>query len=138
MGRRPRRLQRPERAIQYYSGTAVYRTSFDWSAPVPGEALLDLGAVGVIAEVVLNGAGCGIVWTRPFRVDISKALKAGRNELEVRVANTWANRLIGDQLLPEAVRKTWTTYHAFAADTPLGPFRSGLLGPVTVAVPRER
>ena len=124
--------QRPEKEIRYYSGTAVYRTSFDWTVPVPDVALLDLGTVGVIAEVFVNGKDCGIVWTRPYRADLAKALKPGRNEVEIRVTNTWANRLIGDELLPEAERKTWTTYHGFKADTPVGWFRSGLLGPVTV------
>ncbi|MDX9868978.1 MAG: hypothetical protein RBT78_13760, partial [Kiritimatiellia bacterium] len=60
--------------------------------------------------------------------------RPGRNELEIRVTNTWANRFIGDELLPAAERKTWTTYHGFKADTPVGWFRSGLLGPVTVQV----
>jgi len=91
--------------------------------------------VGVMAEVFLNGTACGIVWTRPYRVDIAKALKPGRNKLEIRVTNTWANRLIGDALLPAAERKTWTTYHGFKADTPVAWFRSGLLGPVTVKIP---
>ncbi|MDX9868716.1 MAG: glycosyl hydrolase [Kiritimatiellia bacterium] len=127
--------ERPEKAIRYYSGTAAYRSGFDWSLPVPGEALLDLGSVGVMAEVFLNGTACGIVWTRPYRVDIAKALKPGRNKLEIRVTNTWANRLIGDALLPAAERKTWTTYHGFKADTPVAWFRSGLLGPVTVKIP---
>jgi len=86
----------------------------------------------VIAEVFVNGMPCGIAWTPPYRADITKALKPGRNELEVRVANTWANRLIGDERLPTAQRRTWTTYHGFKADTPVGWFRSGLLGPVTV------
>lgn len=122
--------KRPEKAIQYYSGTAVYRTTFDWSSPVPEKALLDLGKVEVIATVFLNGTDCGIAWTRPYRVEIAKALKQGRNALEIHVANTWANRLIGDELLPVAERKTWTTYHAFTKDSQ--PIRSGLLGPVVI------
>lgn len=129
--------KRPEKAIQYYSGTAVYRTEFDWSVPVPGTAQLDLGNVGVIAEVFLNGTNCGIVWTRPYRVDIARALRTGRNKLEIRVTNTWANRLIGDENLPEAERRTWTTYHAFKADTPLDWFRSGLIGPIVIQTAAE-
>jgi hypothetical protein len=126
--------RRPEESIRYYSGTAVYRTAFDWVLPLPERASLDLGNVGVIAEIFLNGMACGTVWTRPYRLEIGPVLKPGRNELEIHVANTWANRLIGDELLPVAERKTWTTYHGFKADTPVGWFRSGLLGPVTVQV----
>ena len=122
--------KRPEDGIKYYSGTAVYRTGFDWKATVPGAVHLDLGAVAVIAEVRVNGVDCGIAWTSPYRLDITEALKPGRNELEVRVANTWANRLIGDERAAGTARRTWTTYHGFTKDSPL--VRSGLLGPVAV------
>ena len=63
-------------------------------------------------------------------MDITRALKPGPNELEVRVANTWANRLIGDARGVASPRRTWTTYHSFTKDSE--PVRSGLLGPVTV------
>lgn len=122
--------ERPEEAIRYYSGTAIYRTSFEWTNDVPEAAHLALGRVGVTAEVVLNGKPCGVAWTEPYRADVSGALKRGKNEMEIRVANTWANRLIGDQNLPEAQRKTWTSYVGFTADSPLFP--SGLIGPVTI------
>jgi hypothetical protein len=56
------------------------------------------------------------------------ALKAGRNQLEIEVANLWPNRLIGDQSLPPAKRFTWTTRNPFKKDAPLLP--SGLLSPV--------
>ena len=124
--------KRPEEGIRHYSGTAVYHTSFDRTAPVSGGVRLNLGQVAVIAEVWLNGVSCGVAWTAPYQVDISKALKAGRNELEVHVANTWANRLIGDEQLAPDKRRTWTTFHSFKKDTPL--VSSGLLGPVTVQV----
>ena len=124
--------KRPEDGIRHYSGTAVYHTSFDRSAPVSGDIRLDLGKVGVIAEVRLNGVNCGVAWTMPYRVDISKALRVGRNKLEVRVANTWANRLIGDEQMAPDKRRTWTTYHSFTKNSPL--VSSGLLGPVTVQV----
>lgn len=123
--------KRPEDGIRYYSGTAVYRTAFDWTAPASEAVRLDLGRVAVIAEVSVNGVDCGVAWTAPYRADITQAVKQGRNELVVRVANTWANRLIGDQRLDETSRRTWTTYHAFTKDSQ--PVTSGLLGPVTVA-----
>ena len=105
-----------------------------------------------IAEVRLNGQNLGIVWKSPFRVDITKAAKAGENELEVSVTNLWPNRLIGDEQEPEDVewngiilkkwpdwfvkgeprpvqaRQTFTTWHHWRKDSPLQP--SGLLGPV--------
>ena len=122
--------RRPEPGIKYYSGTAVYHTTFDWKPAVAGHVDLDLGSVAVIAGVKLNGVDCGVAWTAPYRVDITHALRPGPNELEVRVANTWVNRLIGDEQLAPAARRTWTTYHSFTKDSPL--VRSGLLGPVTI------
>lgn len=52
--------------------------------------LLDLGNVADIAEVRINGESAGVVWKPPFRLDVSRWLRAGKNELEVRVANQWA------------------------------------------------
>ena len=59
-----------------------------------------------------------------------QALKAGKNELEVRVVNTWANRIIGD-MQPDCQQKyTYTPDVFYRADSPLQP--GGLLGPVEV------
>jgi hypothetical protein len=57
--------------------------------------------VANIAEVIVNGISCGIAWTPPYTVDISKALKQGKNEITIRVSNTWANRMIGDHTMKE-------------------------------------
>lgn len=119
-------------AIKYYSGTGSYKTIFTWEGNPKQRVRLDLGAVRSIAEVVLNNTPCGIAWTFPFAVDITSAIKNGDNTLEVNVANTWANRLIGDQRLPPEKRRTWTTHHVYTKDTPVENYPSGLLGPVTI------
>ena len=121
--------------IKYYSGTAVYRktvTLSDFRLPTSDSRLyLDLGLVRELAEVRVNGQPCGIVWASPFRADITKAAKAGTNELEVRVVNFWYNRVFGDQALPTEKRLTRTNIKTLQnPGTPLMP--SGLLGPVTV------
>ena len=54
-----------------------------------------------------NGKNCGIAWKTPYRVDVSDALKAGENRIEVTVANLWVNRLIGDQRFEDD--HVWTT-----------------------------
>ncbi|MBM3888978.1 MAG: hypothetical protein FJ388_07600, partial [Verrucomicrobia bacterium] len=59
-----------------------------------------------IARVRLNGRDLGIVWTAPWRVDITNTLKAGANELEIAVINLWPNRLIGDAAQPPEKRLT--------------------------------
>jgi hypothetical protein len=90
--------KRPEPGIRYYSGTAVYEKEFQSPGKSRGTRLfLDLGQVKNLAEVRLNGRGLGVVWKPPFRAEITKALRPGRNRLEVRVVNLWANRLIGDE-----------------------------------------
>ena len=92
--------------------------------------LLDLGAVHEVASVRLNGRDLGVVWTKPARVDITDAVKAAGNALEVTVVNLWPNRLIGDEALPKELRMTETNMRKFGPTSPLLP--SGLLGPVGV------
>jgi hypothetical protein len=83
-----------------------------------------------IAEVILNGKSCGIAWKKPFRIDVTNALKPGANKIEIKVTNLWVNRLIGDQQ-PGVTRKiTYTTMPFYQANSPLLP--AGLLGPVKV------
>lgn len=96
---------RTEEAIKYYSGTAVYRKVFDLPEPRTlnsgSRLFLDLGKLAIIAEVKLNGQELGVLWKQSFRADITDVVKSGRNELEIKVANQWANRMIGDELVPD-------------------------------------
>jgi hypothetical protein len=121
--------------VKYFSGTATYTKTFDWEPAFPAqheksEVWLDLGDVQVMAQVKLNGHDLGTLWKPPFRVNVTDALKRGRNGLTIRVANLWPNRMIGDSTLPVTERLTWSSYEPFTKDTPL--LKSGLLGPVTV------
>jgi hypothetical protein len=119
--------------VKYFSGAGTYTKTIQ--APLgwfkKGSHLwIDLGDVKNLAEVTVNGKPLGIVWHRPFRVDATRALKPGRNELTIKVINAWVNRLIGDQQ-PDAARKyTFTVVKPYKANSPLLP--SGLLGPVRV------
>jgi hypothetical protein len=119
---------RAEPGIKYYSGTAVYRKTFALADTARQKVLLDLGGVRELAEVKINGQSCGIVWTPPFRVDITGAAKQGENSLEIEVVNFWPNRIIGDQFLPPGERLTRTNIRQLKRTTPL--MESGLLGPV--------
>ena len=143
--------------VRYYSGTGTYRTNLDLSANFLDKANrveLDLGQVEVLAEVSVNGRNLGVVWSKPFRVDITDAVKAGDNALEIRVTNLWPNRLIGDEQWPSDVqwegkhlkdwpqwlkegkprpvgeRRTFTTWKHWSKEDALLP--SGLIGPVQV------
>jgi hypothetical protein len=90
--------------IKFYSGTAVYSKEFDvsadWVSRYGKRAVLEFDQVEVIAEVKLNGIELGSVWTPPYRLQMGKALKAGKNTLSVKVANRLVNRMIGDEHLP--------------------------------------
>jgi hypothetical protein len=125
-------------AVKYYSGSATYRTTFELpegaAGRMPGQRLLlDLGRVENLAEVSLNGTPLGVVWTEPFRVDVSAAVRPGLNELTIEVTNLWPNRLIGDSRLPRSERLTSTNITKFSRRSPLLP--SGLLGPVVLLEP---
>lgn len=140
---------------RYFSGTAAYRKTISVPPDFLGQGRriwLDLGNVAVIAEVSVNGRDLGVLWRSPYRVDVSEALKAGENSLEVRVTNLWPNRMIGDEQLPEdsdrnpggtlarwpewlsgtkpspSGRFTFTSWRLWSKDSPL--LESGLIGPV--------
>jgi hypothetical protein len=119
--------------VRYYSGTAAYTNTFDWKNTNTNEKVwLDAGKVANLAAVYVNDKYCGVVWTAPYRVDITGALHPGKNQLRIEVTNTWANRLTGDASLPEKERITWTTATLSMKDKPL--LKAGLLGPVTLNV----
>uniref|UniRef100_UPI00345AE245 glycosylhydrolase-like jelly roll fold domain-containing protein n=1 Tax=Algoriphagus sp. TaxID=1872435 RepID=UPI00345AE245 len=122
--------ENPEPAIKYFSGTASYQTNFNFETKESGSNYeLDLGSVKYLAEVILNGENLGIVWKTPFKINITSALKEGENQLEIRVVNTWVNRLIGDAQAG-AEKTTFTTMPFYQANSPL--LESGLLGPVKI------
>jgi hypothetical protein len=119
----PLKLQRPMRtlvswtedpATRYYSGVASYKRnvemksvgaryflSFGVGTPVPfndkqrgSRAWLE-SPVREAAEVFVNGQRVGSVWAPPYEIEITQQLKAGSNELEVRVGNLAINTLAG-------------------------------------------
>jgi len=118
--------------IKFYSGTAIYRTTFslppsDQISPSP--IFLDLGAVKDLAEVRLNGKLLGSLWCAPWRVEITDDVMNGTNTLEITVANLWNNRMVGDAALPADQRVTRSNAVRKQDDLLLS---SGLLGPVVL------
>ena len=120
-----------EEGVKHFSGTATYQKDFQWkNGNAETKYFLDLGSVKELAQVFLNGKDLGVLWKLPFRVDITNALKPGKNNLEIRITNLWPNRLIGDAALPKEKRLTWSTFEPYKPEDPLLP--SGLLGPVNI------
>ena len=137
-------------SVKYYSGIASYERSFDCPKdPKAKRIFIDLGRVKNMASVYLNGQNLGTVWTAPWRIDVTEAIKEKNNQLKIKVANLWINRLIGDQaftddgikgdLWPEwllqgkprdSKRITFTTFNPYNKNDTLRS--SGLLGPVSI------
>lgn len=145
--------QHPDDGIRYYSGIATYKKEFTLpdSCFSGGKRsiFIDLGEVYHMARVKVNGKEAGIVWTSPWKLEITSLAKKGVNRLEIEVANLWVNRLIGDEFLPSdgiekgqwpdwltnrqsrtGERISFTTYPHYTKRDPL--VKSGLLGPVTI------
>lgn len=145
--------------IKHYSGILTYETTIDVKEDfIKNNAgiKLELEKIANIASIELNGIDCGTLWARPYSVDVSKAIKQGSNKLVIRVANSWSNRLIGDEYFPVEVKRngegvidepipdwvrngriderpvkdriTFTTNKFYTKDDPLPP--SGLIGEV--------
>ena len=144
--------KRPEDGIKYYSGTATYKKTFSVSKDILSSGhpvFINLGEVNCMAEVRLNGAEVGTLWTAPWSLEITNSVKTGENLLEIRVVNLWPNRLIGDEQYPSdgiskgkwpewmlnntprsSQRTTFASYSFYKKDAPL--LKSGLVGPVTI------
>jgi hypothetical protein len=115
--------------IKYFSGLAAYSKDIDVKRSwlTSGQRIeLDLGEVKEIAAVSVNGVAVATAWHAPYRIDITRALKPGRNAVRVEVVNLWPNRLIGDKQ-PGAKPVTFAPGSPYTAASPLLP--SGFLGP---------
>jgi hypothetical protein len=141
--------------VKYYSGIATYRKTVNLAKAPAGKTYLDLGVIHDMARVRLNGQDLGVVWCAPWRMEVTGAIKAGDNQLEIEVVNRWANRLIGDKQPADANvrtvecppgffggqqfktgRYTYSLHDAYNAQSPLDP--SGLLGPVRIISASEQ
>lgn len=119
--------------IRYYSGTATYTTTFMVnSLPGSENTFINLGDVGIMAEVRLNGNPLGHRWIKPWDYNVANFLKQGENILEVEVVNVWRNRMVKDLMLPEEERYTWFIAHDIVPGEKLPA--AGLMGPVTLQV----
>jgi hypothetical protein len=131
-------------ATKHFSGSGRYTITFDLPSSYLAPDLvlqLSLGDVGNLADVEMNGKPVGIIWVRGQTLDVTPAVKAGRNEMTVRVTNTLINRVAGWTSAPPLPPNLQALYgRGVEDDTPLGrrlfgfsPLpRSGLLGPVVI------
>ena len=117
--------------IRYFSGTASYVTEFKVPSFKKEERVyISLEGLSDVATVRVNGKECGIAWTAPYRVDITDAVRKGKNTLELDVTNTWANALNGADNGKAPFEGIWTNGKYRRADKELVP--SGLTGPLSI------
>jgi len=94
-----------------YSGFALYQRTFTIPEETVGSIIgLDLGMVGEVARVWLNGTLLEVLLWPPYRVELGSQLRHGKNELRIEVGNSISCRMEG----------SWKP--------------SGLLGPVRLLV----
>lgn len=137
-------INNEDEGIKYFSGTASYFNEFNISKETISDnkyIYLDLGEVLDLAKVFINDKSAGILWKKPFRLDISNLVKKGNNKIKIELTNMWINRLTGDMKLPLEerfcntnqpfiIKDNWAgggdeTYHLQDA---------GLLGPVKIVI----
>ncbi len=122
--------------VKYFSGTGTYTKTIQaqqsWFA-AGAHLVLDLGSVGDLADVSVNGTSLGTLWKPPYQIDVTSALKPGDNKLEIKVTNQWTNRIAGDAAAP-AGQKVLSGggggRGGFGGAAGMRP--SGLIGPVTI------
>jgi len=120
--------------VKYYSGSASYSREFTLDGETISkdlEAFIVFEDIQEMARVSVNGNDCGIVWTPPYKANITQYLKEGTNNITVQVINTWNNRIVGDLSNPE--QKPYTNTNAkvrFTENSPL--LKSGLIGKVEI------
>ena len=103
--------------LKAYSGGAWYRKTIDIGVDdLKNKLEIDLGDLVSSAELWINGKSAGIKLSPPWKFDITKMAKSGKNNLEVLIYNTIANNYT---TVPTMYR---------------GEIKSGLIGPVTLKV----
>ena len=110
-------------AYQNFMGVATYTAEVELPAGnLP--RYLNLGKVGYIAEVTINGKPAGLHWYGDVVLEIGGLLKPGANTIEVKVTTLMSNYL---QTLPDNLM---VQRFILRRKTPLMP--AGLIGPVVL------
>lgn len=108
--------------LKQFAGTGTYDRKFkverDWLRK-GNRVWLDLGVVHDMAVVTVNGRAFQPLITAPFRLDVTKALRAGNNDVSIAIMNTPQNAMIDPQA--PGFRK-------------LKPVPAGLIGPVALEI----
>ncbi len=110
-----------DQELQSFGGVVHYEKRFNAANPTDYH-YLDLGKVGGISEVTLNGKSLGFKWYGKHLYDLSGALKSGDNMLQIKVSTVLGN--YAKSLKDNVVAQNWTKKQ------PL--YSAGLIGPVKI------
>ncbi|MCC6265090.1 MAG: hypothetical protein IT169_16065 [Bryobacterales bacterium] len=122
-------------ALAHYSGRGMYEREISVPPLGGGErVMLDLGEVGLAAELWVNGKPAGQRAWRPYRFDITEWVNAGRNRIRIRVANSdagWQSQ--GDTVYPKG---SWGLKYQTERDRLPTLVPNGLEGPAQLTILR--
>jgi len=121
--------------LRRYAGSATYTTEFDLPEKMcrPDVAVvLDLGEVYELANVEVNGHAVGTVWCGPFSIEVTDAVRPGRNQLRLEVPNQMKNSLERSDGFARALGGDGKRSPEPDATADFYMRPSGLLGPVVL------
>jgi len=98
-------------AIKYFAGTASYRIDFELPYNYINDrqpVFLKFGKLDASAKVWLNGRFLGNLWMPDMQFRVTQLLKA-KNHLEIKLATTCRNRIIGDFIEYGTLQNIWTS-----------------------------
>lgn len=128
-----------DKHINNYSGMATYEKEIILTKEEVSNtksAFVLFENIQEMARVYVNGKDCGIIWTHPFKAEISKHLKSGVNTIKIEVVNTWNNRIVGDLSSPDLGQYSQTNLkYKFKQNSPLLP--SGIIGKAQIVIQRK-
>lgn len=102
-----------DKRIKYFSGTALYSKKVHLSRKEMRkvkQVCIDLGNVGGIVSLRINGKDVGVLWKHPYKADMTEYINSGDNLIEIEVTNTLTNLLIGDEQNPTDVKCSIDNY----------------------------
>lgn len=110
-----------EEAVRDFAGTVTYTVKFENSGSLKYIKLAEVNEA--VTELVINGKPAGMKWYGSHSYEVSKLVKQGTNQIEIKLTNTLANycRSLKDNPTAQAWTKNYET-----------PFSSGLVGVVLV------
>ena len=118
--------------LDWFSGRSVYQKTVTLPKDNGLRYILDLGRVCFYAEIWINGSLCGTRIWPPYRMDITRLLRNGDNEISLVIANSAACAR-RHMLVDEGMALAWNRYwNEDNIDRDPETLISGLLGPVVI------